>query len=361
MKKLLLFIFVCIPMLVQAYDAEIDGIYYNFIDDEAEVTYVRQYQADYSGSITIPASVTFNGKDYPVTSIGDFAFHECDNLTSIVIPESVTNIGNAAFEGCRYLTNINIPDGVITIGRQAFESCYSLTSVVIPNGVTKIEDYTFKFCESMTSISIPNSVTSIGDEAFSTCEFTNITIPNSVTSIGRAAFSHCRLLKTITIPEGVTSIESSTFSDCLALTDINIPESVTSIGNIAFRLCSSLEKITIPKGVTKLGSQCFYGCSALTDVYCFASEVPHTYAGVFSKTSIQEGTLYVPEGSIESYRSTEPWSEFKNIFPIKDASQSINSTLADVTTDAACYDLSGRRYGVRHTGIFVKDGRKMIK
>ena len=71
-----------------------------------------------------------------ITSIGDYTFKGCYNLTNITIPNSVTKIGHFAFERCRSLTNITIPDGVTSIGSLAFASCNNLKSITIPNSVT---------------------------------------------------------------------------------------------------------------------------------------------------------------------------------------------------------------------------------
>ena len=87
-----------LPMLTSAYDAEIDGIYYNFSGDEAIVTYQREgyvgsnwrFISDYSGAIVIPESVIYSNKTYSVTSIDEFAFENCTELTSVTIPGSVT-------------------------------------------------------------------------------------------------------------------------------------------------------------------------------------------------------------------------------------------------------------------------------
>ena len=87
-----------------AYDAEIDGIYYNFSSGNATVTNYSSYSFDnanaYRGDIVIPESVTYNGSTYSVISIGYYAFRGCNGLTSITIPNSVTTIGDYTFEGC---------------------------------------------------------------------------------------------------------------------------------------------------------------------------------------------------------------------------------------------------------------------
>ncbi len=121
-----------------AYDALIDGIYYylNNSDYTAEVT--SNTNDKYSGSVSIPKEVSYNGKKYSVTSIGERAFYDCSRLTSVTIPNSVTSIGENAFSGCYGLTSVSIPTSVTSIGKWAFFGCSGLTSVTIPNSVTSI-------------------------------------------------------------------------------------------------------------------------------------------------------------------------------------------------------------------------------
>lgn len=111
-------------------------------------------------SVTIPAGVT---------SIGKYAFAECDSLATVSLPDGVTGIGNYVFQNCVALTTITIPDGVTSIGKGAFEFCRSLTSLVFPDSVTSIGDNVFYKCTSLTSVTIPDSVTSIGNYAFRDC------------------------------------------------------------------------------------------------------------------------------------------------------------------------------------------------
>ena len=111
-------------------------------------------------SVTIPNSVT---------SIGVGAFSECSGLTSITIPNSVTSIGGGAFLGCSGLTSITIPNSVTSIGGKAFCYCYGLTSVTIGNGVESIGTAAFSDCSGLTSVTIGNGVESIGAEAFCDC------------------------------------------------------------------------------------------------------------------------------------------------------------------------------------------------
>ena len=298
-KSLLLFFAAFAPLVASAQTkVEIDGIWYNLFAKvkQAEVVFkgssYYEYKSEYSGSITIPATITHEGVDYSVTSIGDEAFRDCYSLTAITIPEGVTSIGKCAFYGCSSLTTTTLPDGVTILGSGAFYACSNLTTINIPDGVTSIGSATFNHCtslititisedsqltsieggafygcSSLTAINIPEGVTSIGGAAFCDCSsLTFITIPESVTSIGDMAFGCCSNLTSITLPKGVTSIGDNTFAGCSSLTTITIPEGVTSIGGRAFSDCSRLATITIPEGVTSIGSDAFSGCSSLTTI-----------------------------------------------------------------------------------------------
>ena len=262
---------VMLPVTAKAYDFEVNGIYYNESGTNATVTYQSYsngtFTNDYTGSVTIPETVTYNGTTYSVTSIGNSAFVGCSGLTSVTIPNSVTSIGNSAFYGCSGLTSVTIPNSVTSIGTSVFYGCSGLTSVTIPNSVTYINTYAFNGCSSLTTVTIPNSVTLIGDYAFSGCSgLTSVTIPNSVTSIGEAAFEGCSGLTSMTIPNSVTSIGNFAFEGCSGLTSVTIPNSVTTISNYAFYGCSGLTSVTIPNSVTSIRKSAFYGCSGLTSV-----------------------------------------------------------------------------------------------
>ena len=130
-------------------------------------------------------------------SIGEYAFKNCCNLSSVTIPDSIRTIGDSAFNCCYSLSSITIPDNLITSGSNgiesnAFSSCYNLSSVTIPNGIRTIQGSVFKNCYSLSSITMPASVISITSIAFNYCySLSGITIPNKVTSIGSNAFSSC--------------------------------------------------------------------------------------------------------------------------------------------------------------------------
>lgn len=194
MQKVLLTLFMALLSIASwAYDANVDGIYYN-LDAEsqtAQVTKSGQYSSSYSGDIVIPSSIEYNETIYTVTSIGEGAFFNSSKLLSVTIPQTVTSIGDRAFT----------------------------------------------YCSNMVAIDIPNSVTSIGVAAFGMAALKSLEIPNSVKEIGAGAFNNCYALESITLPEGLEVIAENLFNGSTALTSVTIPDGVTVIENEAFTYC----------------------------------------------------------------------------------------------------------------------------
>ena len=229
MKRFLLVLFLPLFTLCANADdpVEIEGIYYYLESNPnvAKVTYTNSYSGYYSGDIIIPETVTYEGVKYSVTSIGDTAFENCYDLTSVTIPNGVTSIGIAAFLGCTDLTSVTIPNTVTTIGWSAFQDCKSLTSVNIPDGLTSINSSVFG-STGLTSVTVPNSVTSIGDFAFSGCPLTSIIIGSGVTSIFEYSFIHCQKLTDVyCMAENVPHTSPDTFDwSSIGQATLHVPE-----------------------------------------------------------------------------------------------------------------------------------------
>lgn len=276
-------------------DFTVDGINYQITsttDLTAEVIYNLNF---YSNDISIPSTVTYNNKTYSVTSINANAFHECGNLTSVKIGNSISCIPESAFASCHRLTSVNLGNSITSIENHAFVYCSSLTSITIPNSTTSIGISSFTGCTNLTSVNLGNSVTEIGEQAFTGCKnLTFIDIPSSVTNIGHLAFEGCNLTS-IFIPKSVTSIGSGAFlsynlasiivdkenpkydsrHNCNAIIDKEsqtlivgckntiIPSSVTHIGNDAFWGISSM---VIPSNIITIGDLAFFDCRELTSI-----------------------------------------------------------------------------------------------
>ena len=359
-----------LPALATAHDFEVDSIYYNINGNEATVTFrtydhsYYPFSGGYSGSVVIPATVTYNGITYPVTSIGDQAFYNCRGLTSVDIPNSVTSIGRVVFYNCTGLTSIVIPNSVTAIGVQAFEDCTGLTSIDIPHSVTAIGGYAFnntawynnqpdgmvyagkvayKYKGTMpsgTNMTFKEGTSGIAGYAFEGCiGMTGIVIPNSVTEINGMAFFDCPVLTSIVVesgnprydsrnncnaiietasntlflgcdntifPNSITAIGDGAFSGCTGLTSIDIPNSVTSIGDDAFADCTGLTSFNIPNSLTYVGGYAFDNTAWYNnqpDGMVYVGMFAYGYKGTMpsgTNMTFKEGTLGIAGGAFHS-------------------------------------------------------------
>ncbi len=355
MKKSLLLLLCMFTLSGWAYDAIIDGIYYNLnkTANTATVTYLSSSgTVSYKNDIVIPTTITYKNDVYNVTAIGSNAFMNCTKLTSIIIQAGVTSIGEQAFKTCTSLESVTLPEGITTIGRYAFQDCSALQSIIIPDGVTEIKSYTFSGCQSLKSITIPKTITKIDYESFSNCsglenvyifdlssfckidfyyayhsystpfryahhlylnneEVTDLIIPDDITSIPPKLFISCYSFQSVTIPESVTTIGEHAFQGCLNLKTANIPQSVTSIGTWIFQGCSSLtslaincpiieeeigrlesvKELTIGNTVTTIGEKAFYGFSGITTLKIPSSVKTIQDNAFIGCTSLEELTI----------------------------------------------------------------------
>ena len=354
-------------------------------------------------------------------SIPDNSFKYC-GFKTIILPNSVTSIGNSAFYDCMNLTSITIPNGVTSIGDNAFVYCSALTNLIIPNSVTSIGNYAFNLCGSLTNITIGDNVQYIGYNIFDQCRnIESVNIGNCTASINMFTFSYIAMntsnccpqkelivseqnqkystidgvlfnkdktaliifprgkVGSYTIPNSVSSIQDWTFWQCKGLTSISIPNSITSIGQNAFNGCTGLTNVTIPNSVTSIGTYAFYstgltsvtignsiisnnitsidnsafsGCN-ITEIYC-KSQTPPFYP--FSSANINKKTckLYVPQGSYTAYWLAWGFdnvieTDFTSITPINKDNATIKSIVngisveTNIQTPISVYNLSGQK------------------
>ncbi len=311
-----------------AYSFESAGIYYNITgDNTVEVTYSDRNNNTYSGSVSIPETVTSNGTEYSVTTIGESAF-KGSAVTSVSMPEGITSIDYNAFSGCQNLETVALPESLTIFGFRAFESCKLLKTIKIPSGVTAIPGSCFYFCSSLESVTIPEGVMTIGQYAFFGCNLKELTLPSTVTMIGSRAFVSDNRFQSITcnattppslgenafnhnisttvkvplssiaayrqaegwkvftnysggevVADGITyRIDENGAMVAVAeatLTEANILSAVEFEGNQypvikindnVFADNTNLTAVTLPKGLVEIGASAFLGCQNLESV-----------------------------------------------------------------------------------------------
>ena len=144
-----------IGMDIFAQDFEVDEIYYIYNEgpsgSSVSVSGSNHFDDEYQVNLSIPKAVTYNGKTYYVTSIGDYAFMICSSLTSVTIPNSVTTIGNSAFEGTAWYNNQ--PDGLVYAGKVAYKYKGTMpdnTKIALEDGTLGITSNAFRKCSALT-------------------------------------------------------------------------------------------------------------------------------------------------------------------------------------------------------------------
>ena len=273
-----------------------------------------------------------------VTSVGDFAFYGCNNLSSASLPESLTSIKHCGFAYCG-LREITIPDNVTELGTQAFLGNSNLTSLTIPRNVTSIGTSLVQACSKLTAIIVDtnnpvydsrencNAIIHTSDNAL-VVGCMNTTIAQSITSFSSTAFMGCYGLTSIVIPNQVTHLGSSAFSGCIGLKSIVLPDNITEIADALLFGCTDLESITIPQYVTSIGKSALLDCNQLASITCQATTPPTLGETVFQGID-KSIPLYVPSESVDAYKAATGWNEFSSIRAVGGSSGGNNPMFPD--------------------------------
>lgn len=287
-------------------------------------------------SVYIPNSVTTFGKN---------AFKDCSNLKKVelnnnalvskdnqsVSPTPITSIfGNQVEE---YV----IGEDVTRIGNYAFLNSQNLTSVSMSNSITSIGEGAFSHCIQLTTIKMSDNLTSIGNNAFIGCyHLTSMTIPSGVTNIDLWAFGGCGFKMVVLNSNAIVSKDYGSHS---SLSEFFGPY---------------VKEFVLGEGITRVGNYAFGSCK-FEDMYCYAEQVPETGSDVFIYSNYTNATLHVPAGSLEAYSNAEQWKDFKEIVSLTDdpnpnGIQIINS---DVMTGEHYYSLDGKHTTTPQRGLNI--------
>lgn len=173
MKKYLLTLFsviVSITLMGEEFTDESLRLTYTVIDANNHYVEVKKQLNEFNNNqikvVNIPPTVTFNGQEYIVTKIADYAFQYSNSLQTVTIPNTVTSIGNNAFQGCGMLEEVNMPNTISEIGSAAFQECHKLHSISLPDNLTAISDDLFHSCHNLNEIILPEGIVSISARAF---------------------------------------------------------------------------------------------------------------------------------------------------------------------------------------------------
>lgn len=326
----------CLPFAASAQYFIVGGIAYSVLsptDHTVEVTYKNSY---YSGSVSIPPTVSYGGIVYDVVALGEEAFYRA-SLSAVNIPSSVTQIKYGCFLFATLPSAINIPASVTEIGQCAF-AARNLTSinvdtanpayrsidgmlfskdsstivecpvgksgtVALPSTTRHIAPCAFIYCQSLTAIMMPQGLKSIGYWAFmDNSSLNNVVIPSSVTHIGTEVFGGCQALTSLSLAEGNThymldglmlyTINGDTLLSCHKSADsVFLPTGLHAVGG--FSANSDIRYVHVPEGVSVILDNAFNSSSVvavdlpeemeLIDGYAFSGCVSLTRVAMPSK------------------------------------------------------------------------------
>ena len=217
-----------------------------------------------------------------------------------------------------------------SIGTYAFQYCYSLQSVTIPSGVTSIGAYAFQNCNSLQSVTIPSGVTSIGAYAFQNCATTLFTADLSDIAPATGYFMNCkRLLGSVTL-NSTAQLTNATFAgsgisqfyamsasikhnsdsgpleNCPNLVRVEFPNT-SNVAPTTIYNNPSLTLVILGENVTSIESSSMANCPKLARVVVKAATPPTLAANAFNNSSALT-SIYVPDASVEAYKTATNWA-----------------------------------------------------
>lgn len=350
MKRLTLTLLLLVAIAINALASdfiEVDGLklYINTDSNTAKVI-----ENNYSGDITIPATVIFDNKEYPITTIGEEAFASC-NINTISFGKNITTLEDGCFKKST-IRRFTFQSQFTKVGNGCFEDCYYLSKVTIENGVSIIPEACFKNCTNLKFDNLPMSLTEIGNTAFYGCSVVDVKIPSSVTKLGIACFMACKNLKHIELTNSIHVIPVSFVRKCSSLEDFIIPNSVDSVMGSAFS-GTSIHKISFPSSTKIVGQGIVDDCKYLIEIRCLSQDPPKIggsmsmYPMFKDFKNIDNCKLYVPKESIEVYKKDKQWGVFTRI---KEIEGDVPSETQSCSTPTISYKDGKLRFECNTTG-----------
>lgn len=342
------------------------------------LTYIDEYafnQCYVLEEIDIPLSVK---------SIGYGAFCSCKSLQSIIIPKGVTMIDNYTFEGCESLQEVELPESIENIEDYAFLDCISMISIELPENVRKISSKVFLGCSYLSRITVnsknpylsskdgfvtnksgkellifppgkangnvtlPAGIEKISDGAFLGTNLESVILPETLEEIGEAAFGACENLTNIVFPASLKVIKTEAFDMCISLKKVVFPKNsqLIHIYGEGFENCYNLEYVDLPASLLEIDEGAFEDCVELKTIICRALTPPSLDSEAFNYggdgfNPYTYATVYVPEESVDVYKSANVWRKFTNINAIVEEAEKIVLNKEEVTiTEGKSFQLT---------------------
>lgn len=334
----------------QAYDFEVDGIYYDIVSASDFTCSVSNLV--YTGKLVIPAKVTYKTKELTVIAINDDSSFN-SGLTSITIPYTISALSDGLFQNCVNLKEVIIEDGEtgLWLGKYnttsydlnglfyvcPIKSLYIGRNLVYPE-LCERKHYNGNYVYSTPFNKFEND-----------SDLISIEFGNCVTYVAENLFKGCSNIKNIIFGENLKDIGNSAFEKCTSLYDVVIPDAVTSIDSNAFAGCVNLSKLTLGSSMVDISSA-FDGCHRIIELNSLNS-TPPIMSIDFSNVVYINATLNVPIGAKDEYQKDDYWKNFWFINEI-DFSGIENISYFNVT-EVARYDIHGRLLSKPIMGINI--------
>ena len=253
----------------------------------------------------------FNYRDYETyfteyDKIGKYAFSSCNSLKRLTLPKDITSIEQSAFFGCSGLTSITIPSSVTAIGKWSFYDCSSLTSIELPNSTTTIDESAFQNCTSLASVTLTSNLTSIESYAFIGCSQLKDVRYNVLDDLAT-------YIQTDHPEIYYINCDIKYYQNNQEITALKIPAGTTSIGKNVFQKYNGIQSLTFSPALTSI-SDLQFSCdfTNLKSVYVGWQD-PIAAGTFFGDADMSNCTLYVPQGTKNTYSKADVWKNFGKI------------------------------------------------
>ena len=238
--------------------------------------------------------------------IGKYAFCSCNNLKRLTLPKDITSIEQSAFFGCSGLTSITIPSSVTAIGKWSFYDCSSLTSIELPNSTTTIDESAFQNCTSLASVTLTSNLTSIESYAFIGCSQLKDVRYNVLDDLAT-------YIQTDHPEIYYINCDIKYYQNNQEITALKILAGTTSIGKNVFQKYNGIQSLTFSPALTSI-SDLQFSCdfTNLKSVYVGWQD-PIAAGTFFGDADMSNCTLYVPQGTKNTYSKADVWKNFGKI------------------------------------------------
>lgn len=331
------------------------------------VTHLHSFSCECNAEVVLPHTLEYVGSwafyggnvrgELVITDnlkyIAGGAFTQARFSGTFYLPQNIEYIGVGAFEdfGDNLVGDIIIPPSIKEIPEAAFASMgfANGTNLYMHDGIERIHNGAFKYTKINNQLQWPANLRIIDENAFamSSLKGVDLTFPSRIKRIGAGAFQSTLVEGTLYIPNELTVIESGTADYMIGLADIRgvftrtqieeviIGDNVLQVGKMSFEDCERLSKVHIGKNVDYIGKWAFGGCPALTTFVCLAETPPNMHPEAFIAGNDWSQNIYfdkcvlqVPEKSVELYRNTDVWKQFKNITAYKELAFNVPQIVA---------------------------------